>query len=282
MINYPWPKFDNQQRLNEVKSFFNNISSEYDKIDERSYWAFSNIVLWEILKKKILDTFIDKKTVTVLEAGVGTARWLIKILEYLPQSSGVGIDISPEMLQIANQNLADKNLFNRASIILDDIEKLECIYARHFDLVTCLYNVIGFNINPELAIQKLCGNLQSKGTLVLVLPNLYHAVYFSIQNHRLREVERIRSTYSVKYNDQNPEILLFTPKLIRNILEDNGFNNIEIMGFPISIYPTYRGSSILSLADSKSWHQLINSEVQFCLEHEAAARGKHLIVVARR
>src|ERR1700730_14319097 len=94
----PWPKLDSSTRVAEVQKYFAQKSGFYDAVDQQPYWAFSDFLLWELLRRFVLDKLMTVDQIKLLDAGCGTARWSIKILQYLPSCIASLLDISPEML----------------------------------------------------------------------------------------------------------------------------------------------------------------------------------------
>lgn len=76
---------------NEVKEHFDKIAPMYDTYKKKNSWYYNNL-------KKIYASIIPKGK-DVIEIGCGTGE----ILNSLSPSYGLGIDISPEMIDIAQR-----------------------------------------------------------------------------------------------------------------------------------------------------------------------------------
>ena len=85
----------------------------------------------ELLIEKTLKIFSNKK-INILDIGTGSGCILLSLLKELPQSKGIGIDISKEALKIATKNSKKLKLNNRAKFIKSDIGKFK---SKKFDLV---------------------------------------------------------------------------------------------------------------------------------------------------
>jgi len=97
-------------------------------IGKRGFWDFeftvnkntldprpdSETLIEEVLR--IYKNQSDKK-LNILELGVGTGCLIITLLKLFSNSTGLGIDISPETLKIANKNAEDLKIKNRIKFI---------------------------------------------------------------------------------------------------------------------------------------------------------------------
>lgn len=61
----------------------------------------------------------------ILDIGVGSGAIIIALLHALPQSRGVGIDISRAALAVAEQNAARHNVLDRLALVEADMEQVE-------------------------------------------------------------------------------------------------------------------------------------------------------------
>ncbi|MGB3478776.1 MAG: class I SAM-dependent methyltransferase [bacterium] len=81
----------------------------------------------------------------ILDLGTGTASSLIEILKRNPDSVGVGIDSSFQMLQMARKKLMTENLMIRAYLIMGDIEKKLPFLDNMFDAIVSVYGIGGLS-----------------------------------------------------------------------------------------------------------------------------------------
>ena len=85
----------------------------------------------EILIHKIVKIFKNKK-INIMDIGTGSGCILLSILKELKFSKGIGIDISPKAIKIAEKNSKRMKLFNRVNFRVLEVDK---IYGSKFDLV---------------------------------------------------------------------------------------------------------------------------------------------------
>lgn len=276
-------------KLEEIKNYFKSKYLQYDLVEKQLYWILSDRLLWFLLRKVVLNKF-KKRKIKFLDAGGGTGRWSIKILEYLPNSTCVLYDISKEMLSIAKEKLVKKNLLDRVSILNGNLENMGDIKDSEYDLVINFHNVLGFLENPEKGLSKMFRVLKLGGHLISVVPNLYHNIYFNLQTGRLKELDKTVRTHKGKFTDDMPNLYLFTPTAIRRMYKELGLNDIKIFGFPVTIYPhkeetkTVGDSEKISniLSNKRYFKQIEKIEKILILNGDATGRGNNLFVVGRK
>ncbi len=87
-----------------------------------------------------------------LDIGTGSGCLLATLLSECPLASGVGIDISPEALQVAAANTDRLGVSPRCSMQLADLHALEALVAREpFDLIISNPPYIASGLIPTLA-----------------------------------------------------------------------------------------------------------------------------------
>ena len=130
----------------EINEFYNLIRRRLLKepiayiIKEKEFWSKKFKVTQktliprpetELLVESLIKIYKDKK-ISILDAGTGSGCILISLLSELPNSSGIGIDISNKALIVAKQNAIKHKLGNRVKFYNKSISK---IYNYKFDLL---------------------------------------------------------------------------------------------------------------------------------------------------
>ena len=134
------------------KEFFNKIAGYYDK------GIFKNLLFNPI--KKAVEFVKVKKNSKILDAGCGTGN-LLKILEDKNANLKLyGIDISKEMLKIA-----EKKLKNKAKLNLVAVEKI-----RYKDKFNYVFSTEAFHHyeNQDKAMENFYKALKKNGELIIV------------------------------------------------------------------------------------------------------------------
>jgi len=283
--------FHKEERTKSVLRYFSNKAESYDEVDKQPYWVLSDAVLWSLLRRLVLDEFLRaNRRVRLLDAGGGTARWTLRTLNYLPTCEALVLDLSEDMLRVAKRKIVAQGFEHRAQILCGDVEALPEVLQDEYDLVYNLHGVLGFVVDPAQTVRELAKVVGTGGWLVSVVPNKYHALYFSIATKRLEQIDEIVEKGLVKFTDDVPPMHVFTPVLLRKLYLEAGIGEPMVFGFPISIYPgkeetTIRDSSkavMDILSDMQTFRKILELEEEICLDQDAACRGNNLLCIGQR
>ncbi|MGD9809567.1 MAG: peptide chain release factor N(5)-glutamine methyltransferase [Deferribacterales bacterium] len=91
----------------------------------------------EILIDEVLKFANGKENLRILDICTGSGCILTTLLSHLPNSTGIGVDISEGALGVTAQNLHRQNLSDRAGLICGDALRLGSILTEKFDIITC-------------------------------------------------------------------------------------------------------------------------------------------------
>ena len=164
--------------MKEVLNYFKNKAKDYDLVEGQTYWVLSDKLLWEIFKETVLNKLPEN--FKFLDAGGGTGRWTLKILEEFPKAQGMIIDISREMLNEARSKVKKRNYEKRVKIIEQNLEQIDNVKDDEFEISFNFHNVLGFVENPNTVINELHRVTKKGGYVVSLVPNLYHNIFFNI------------------------------------------------------------------------------------------------------
>ena len=133
----------------EVIHFFNSLAPQWD----------ADMIRDDEIINKILDTAKVHEGKEILDVACGTG---VLIPDYLERNvkSIVAIDISPEMVQIAQKKFPQKNV----EIICGDVETE--VFEHKFDCIV-VYNAFPHFPEPEKLIKVLASHLKTGGTLTI-------------------------------------------------------------------------------------------------------------------
>lgn len=272
-----------------VKKYFKLKAKNYDDVEYQVYWNLSDSLLWYLLKFKILDKLKNKK-IKVLDAGGGTGRWLIKIIKYLPDSSGTLYDFSESMLDVARNKIRDGKLQERIEIINGNLENMRSCKNSQYDIAICFHNPLSFVKNYNKAFGEITKKLKKGGYFILVVSNKYHMLYVNAQTGDIQKMKILLKTDIGSFNEHMPPIRTFTPISIMSLYQKFGLKEIHTYGFPVTIYPQLEDTAISGsgkrtkaiLEDADTFAIIEEIEKQLVLCEEAAPRGNSLFVIGRK
>ncbi len=272
--------------VEEVKDYFKDKAAEYDLVENQIYWVLSDKLLWDIWDKMSLSKI--KNSIHFLDAGGGTGRWSIKLLEAYKDSKGTIIDLSQPMLNEAKKKSENMHLSNRLTLVNDNLDS--CTINEKYNMIFSFHNVLGFVNDAEKVLKKLADSLTDGGYLVCVVPNYFHGIFFNVFVGDLELADNCLHSSKGKFTRNMPEMRFFRPKELEEIYKNLGLKIEGLYGFPVSIYPgmqetQLRGQSenLSDLLSSKNnFDKIYNLEKHLSLSAEAAARGNNLIIIGKK
>lgn len=133
----------------DIIEFFDRLAPQWD----------ADMIRSDVIIDKILTHAGIRPGVTVLDVACGTG---VLIPDYLKRqvASVTGVDISPEMVKIAQEKFPQENV----KILCGDIESVAV--QQTFDCIM-VYNAFPHFPNPENLIRVLAGLLKPGGTLTV-------------------------------------------------------------------------------------------------------------------
>lgn len=145
-----------RDRATLADKYFAENAADWDKT--RSLYVAEEIV--ESCLLKMLDV---RKVETMVDVGTGTGRMLEIFSPHI--ETGLGVDLSTDMLTVARSNLSDAGVTN-CQVRLGDMYDLP-IVGNSQDLVV-IHQVLHFADDPARAVREVSRVLRSKGEVFLV------------------------------------------------------------------------------------------------------------------
>lgn len=188
------------------------------------YYELDSDDLWQKNRQPLFRLYLDKinrlypKRGNLLDVGCGKGFFL-----KLAQEDGwkvFGTDISKSAIKYGKEILGLNIL---------ECELADARFERsYFDVVT-LFNVLDQIYNPLETLKEVSGLIKPNGLLVLRLVNInFHLFIHYIYNRFLKKD-------NLKSPTQEPtvfHIYMFSPKIIKRLLKENGFNRIKVLNSP--------------------------------------------------
>ncbi|MDB4032983.1 bifunctional demethylmenaquinone methyltransferase/2-methoxy-6-polyprenyl-1,4-benzoquinol methylase UbiE [Flavobacteriaceae bacterium] len=144
----------------QVRNMFNGIAQNYDALNR--VISFGIDISW---RKKVVALVEATNPKNVLDIATGTGDLAIHLAETRAEKI-IGLDLSPGMLSVGIEKVAQKNLSHKIDMIIGDSEALP-FETGSIDAVTVAFGVRNFE-NLALGLSEILRVLKPKGTLVIL------------------------------------------------------------------------------------------------------------------
>lgn len=152
--------YSEKGKKEQVENMFDNIAGRYDRLNH--ILSLRIDTLWRKKVRKILEPFEPKK---ILDIATGTGDLAIELTK-LSCDEIIGLDLSAQMLQIAEKKIEAKKLQSKIKCIKGDSENL--VFENHsFDAITVAFGVRNFE-NLEKGLQEIFRVLKPGGNFIIL------------------------------------------------------------------------------------------------------------------
>lgn len=275
----------------EFKSFFRPYSKNVGSAEKLYFWKLSDSIIEAVIKRHIPKNASKKST--ILDAGGGTGRWIIK-LSNIYKSRFILYDLSEDMLTVAEQNMERAGLKNRVKIILGDITNMLSVKSDSVDYIISIYNPISFVSREGKAISEMFRVLKKNGILFIMGQGYYNAIYSKINNYFAppKELGELKNKEAVRWNAHVPLLKVFSKESLEGLLKDAGFHDIISYGIPVFVQPgpedfdpkNKQKSRISEKLEKypEFFKKVFETEMEFNSRPEVINRGMNIISVAKK
>ena len=122
----------------QIRRMFNNIAPYYDRICH--ILSFNIDRLW---RKRLVELVAERKPTNIVDIATGTGDVAISMAKKIPTSQIVGIDLSEEMLKVAQQKIEHFSIKPNIRLLCEDAENLS-LSSNTFDVVTISFGIRNF------------------------------------------------------------------------------------------------------------------------------------------
>jgi demethylmenaquinone methyltransferase/2-methoxy-6-polyprenyl-1,4-benzoquinol methylase len=230
----------NQSKKQEVTTMFDAIAGRYDLLNH-----LLTLNIDKLWRRKALNMLASRKPATILDIATGTGDLAIAALRLKPKSI-VGLDISPNMIQLAKVKVHKKHADDIISLEVGDSEALR-FADNSFDAVTVGFGVRNFG-DLEVGLSEMLRVTKPGGT-VMILEFSKTRVFWVKQGFALYSryvIPFIGKTISKDSNAYSylPESIQAFPegKNFLNILTKLGYKDAAARLAPGGLVTIYTGS----------------------------------------
>ena len=147
----------------QVSKMFDNIAKHYDFLNH-----FLSLGIDKVWRRKMIAELKDVQPLLILDVATGTGDVAINTIKQLNITGLhiIGLDISPEMLNIGKKKIVTEGMSGTIDMIVGDSENLP-FENNKFDAITVAYGVRNFE-NLERGLSEMLRVLKPKGKLVVL------------------------------------------------------------------------------------------------------------------
>ena len=258
-----------------VRRYHDRVARRYDSIYDDAYWRFHDAVTWDYIKPHLPPDLSRP----VLDAGCGTGKWALRLLD-----SGYRVtcvDIAGSMVEAARRKIAQAGKIDRAAFVAADLCDLSGLPEEHFGLIVALGEPVGCAGSPAAALKQLRKRLAIGGTLILTLDNRWAALGYYLERGNVAElsdfVDRGRTCWLTRDKSERFEIHTYSPDQAIRLIERAGFEVVEMIGKTVLDVRAFRDQ----LDDPVTFREWMRIEKKLARRRDAVGRAAHLQITAR-
>ena len=224
----------------QVRRMFNNIAPYYDKICH--ILSFNIDRLW---RKRLVKLVATRKPINIVDIATGTGDIAISMAKNIPNTQIIGIDLSEEMLRVAQLKIERLSIKSNIRLLCEDAENLS-LPSNSFDAVTISFGIRNFE-NIDKGLSECCRILREGGSLfVMEFSTPKHKVlnilYRFYSKYILPVIGQVISKDNKAYTYLPESIVEFYQKdEFTELLQNNGFNNCAAISLTNGIAHIYIG-----------------------------------------
>lgn len=222
-------------KKDKFDSFFKLHSENVDNANSQGFWKLSD----EIVKSFLLEVIDNRKGVTIVDFGGGTGKWAKILDDFLVESEIIIVDLSKDMLGVAETKIKAGLYKNKISLINADMTNVKELGNNIADYIISTYNPLSFVDNPQSVIDEAYRIVKPGGKVTITVQAYYNALYSKIYNYQapVEELRQIREKKKLFWNDFVPETWQLSQQDMEEMFRQAGFNEIESRGIACITQP---------------------------------------------
>ncbi|MHA1776905.1 MAG: hypothetical protein DRO88_01350 [Promethearchaeia archaeon] len=259
--------------LTHLVNYYRKKAPLYDKDYEDKYWELYNDLTWHFLKP-----FLPKnKKSRIMDIGCGTGKWTIKLAKmgYFIDC----IDISPDMLHIAEEKAAKAEVMDQIEFKQGDIRDLSQWSTDSYDLVMALGDVISYALDDQIAVQEMNRITAPGGFCVASVDSKFVYILNHIKYNQfsvLKELERSSITKFFKEHS----LKTYTPEQLTALFQSCGFTNISLFGKGIFMGALPRKQREKKL--TTHYQEFFELEIKYGQKYSFIGQAGHIQISAQK
>ncbi len=258
----------------KVIEYYARMARQYDESYDDVWWK----TLYDGLTWAHIRPCLPARGL-VLDAGGGTGKWSIRMAEEKSAIFIVLLDISREMLAVAREKLLRERLAGRVWLVEADICAMP-FRPEVFDFALAEGDPISYCDDPRRAVEELFRVLKPGSYAQAGVDSLFAIVRRLMHEGRIDEAEQVLREGRFTSSLEGFRWWVFTPRSLRELFEEAGFEVIKISGKLVLSPPSEKLRK--ALGDEEKARKALELELSACDDPSIAGAGGHLHMVARK
>ena len=233
---------DESKRI-QVRRMFNNIAPYYDKICH--ILSFNIDRLW---RKQLVKLITEIKPTHIVDIATGAGDVAISLAKKIPTSQIVGIDLSEEMLKVAQQKIERLGVKSNIRLLCEDAENLS-LPSNSFDVATISFGIRNFE-NTDKGLSEFYRILREGGSLFVMefstpKHKVFNVLYHFYSKYILPVIGQVISKDNKAYSYLPESIVEFyQDDEFTELLQNNSFDNCTAISLTNGIAHIYIGVAV--------------------------------------
>lgn len=264
--------------IDEIRAYYDRMADSYDeRAATNPFMTILNRITWKWISLHLP----ENRNIRILDAGGGTGKWAIPIAKL--GYSVIVMDISGEMLKIAQKKIEEQGLTHFVSVRQGDMEETE-FPAGFFDLILCEGDALGLTPHPEKALREFNRILKTDGAISLNICNHYKMLPLMINGMKsFEDVERYftevrcaqEPSEGAKYRTWRPEEAL-------KLIQTAGLR-VETYAPRMVLADLLSQELVKSIKDDEKMLERVQRLEEQLIQHPILAPlGGHVMIIARK
>lgn len=155
------PYHNDTSKRDQIREMFNNIAPTYDLLNHLLSLGIDR--RW---RSRVVRHVGKSGAAHILDVATGTGDLALAIARKLSDCTVVGVDLSPEMIEVARDKVSKSSVADRIALQVADVECLP-FDDSSFDAVTVAFGVRNFQ-NIALGLEQIKRVLRPGGTFIVL------------------------------------------------------------------------------------------------------------------
>lgn len=227
-------------------TYYYDVASYYDEDAKLGFEARANVnTSLDRIRNDFRKITTKYKFENVLEIGCGPGFDVHWFAQNFPEHKFTAVDISKEMVNLAQKRLDNSGLQNARAIQSDEMSLVDKFGSESFDLIYVYFGALNTVKNLRASAEEIRKLLSGKGIAVLTFVNKWYMREMIVQILKLNPkvaFARLGKTWGGYSVDRNLNSHCYSPATIKKAF--SAFNLLEKKGYSIFYPPWYNDHKV--------------------------------------